>query len=124
MRAPGSWTMRCSGMTSMLADIGPMQRFVADLLGEEGAMVEPIEPEGLEVLAPPAVQQALDVPEFGRLGFGTTLPTGARRVGIESDWLERCGRLLGERGRWTRTVLDAPGRLSDPEPVLAGELAL
>ena len=30
------------------AQPGPMQRFVAELLTAEGALVEPIEPEGLE----------------------------------------------------------------------------
>lgn len=108
----------------MLDDAGPMQRFVADLLEQEGAMVEPIEPDGLEVLAPVPVQQALGVPEFCRLGFGTTLPADAQRVAIESDWLERCGRLLGQRGRWSRRVMGAQVRLSDPDSVLAGELAL
>jgi hypothetical protein len=108
----------------MLDDAGPLQRFVAGLLELEGSVVEPIEPEGLEVLAPPPVQQALGVPEFSRLGFGTTLPEGAQRVGIESDWLDRCTRLLGEHGRWSRQVLGNPVRLSDPESVLAGELSL
>jgi hypothetical protein len=108
----------------MLDDAGPLQRFVSDLLELEGSVLEPIEPEGLEVLAPPPVQQALGVPEFCRLGFGTTLPEGAQRVGIESDWLDRCARLLGEHGRWSRLVLGNPVRLSDPESVLAGELSL
>jgi hypothetical protein len=108
----------------MLDDAGPMQRFIADLLEREGAELEPIEPEGLEVLAPPLVQQALGLPEYCRLGFGTTLPADAQRVGIEADWLERFGRLLGEHGRWTRQVLGSQVRLSDPESVLMGELSL
>ena len=108
----------------MLDDVGPMQHFVADLLDQVGSVVEPIEPEGLEVLAPPAVQQALGVGELSRLGFGTTLPADAQRVGIESDWLERCARLMGEHGRWTRRVLGNQVRLSDPESVLSGELSL
>jgi len=40
------------------AEPGRMQRFVNALLRHEDALVEPIEPEGLEVLAPPPVQQA------------------------------------------------------------------
>ena len=67
--------------------------------------VEPIEPEGLEVLAPPAVQHALGIGELSRLGFGTTLPSASQRVGIEGDWLDRFARLLGPRGRWTQRVL-------------------
>jgi len=41
-----------------------LQRFAADLLEREQVLVEPIEPDGLEVLAPPHVQRALRIPEF------------------------------------------------------------
>ena len=108
----------------MLAEPGPLQRFIADLLAAEGALVEAIEPEGLEALLPTGLQQAFGTPELCRLGFGATMPNGAQRVGIESDWLERCARLLGDRGRCTRRVLDASGRLGDPESALAQELTL
>jgi hypothetical protein len=108
----------------MLDDAGPMQRFVADLLEQEGAVVEPIEPEGLEVLAPHPVQQALGVPELCRLAFGTAVPANAQRIGMESDWLERFDRLLGDQGRWNRVVMGSPVRLSDPDSALANELAL
>jgi hypothetical protein len=102
-----------------------MQHFVSDLLRYEDALVEPIEPEGLEVLAPPDVQRALDVGELSRLGFGTTLPPGAQRVGLEGDWLDRFARLLGTQGRWSRRVLAADARMpADPERVLAHELVL
>jgi hypothetical protein len=102
-----------------------MQSFVADLLTQQGALVDPIEPEGLEVLAPPSVQQALGVNELSRLGFGATLPAGAERVGIESDWLDRFGRSIGEHGRYTRLVLspDAPTP-SDPQRILEHALAM
>jgi hypothetical protein len=104
---------------------GRMQRFVASLLRHEGALVEPIEPEGLEVLAPPRVRDALGIEELSRLGFGTTLPIAARRVGIEGDWLRRLSTLLGARGLWTRRVLSAPARTpGDPERVLGHELVL
>ena len=104
---------------------GRMQGFVASLLRHEGALVEPIEPEGLEVLAPSPVRQALGIGELSVLGFGTTLPPAAQRVGIEGNWLDRCGRLLGSRGRWTRRVLPAPARTpGDPERVLDHELIL
>jgi len=103
-----------------------MQAFAADLLRHAGALVEPIEPEGLEVLAPPAVQQALQVDEMCRLAFGPTQLPSARRVGIEGDWLDRFGGLLGEQGRWTRRFLSAPGRAvpGDPERILGHELVL
>src|ERR1700735_1343464 len=103
---------------------GPMQRFVAELLTAEGALVEQIEPEGLEAVVPPSLQCMLGVPELCRLGFGTTLPDRGTPVGIESDWLERCGRAMGERGRWSKCVLDAPAGLGDAEAALARELAL
>ena len=102
-----------------------MRGFVPSLLRHEGALVETIEPEGLEVLAPPPLQTALGIGEFSRLGFGATLPPAAQRVGIEGDWLDRFARLLGPRGRWTRRVLSAPSRTpGDPERVLGHELVL
>ncbi len=104
---------------------GRMQGFVADLLRHEGALVEAIEPEGLEVLAPPPVQQALGLGELSRLGFGGALPPGAQRMGLEGDWLGRFAQVLGPQGRWTRRILPAPPRApSDPEGVLGQELVL
>ena len=104
---------------------GRMQGFVADLLRHEGALVEAVEPEGLEVLAPRPVQQALGLGELSRLGFGGTLPPGAQRVGLEGDWLGRFAQVLGPQGRWTRRVLSAPSRApGDPEGVLGQELVL
>ena len=102
-----------------------MQGFVASLLRHEGALVEAIEPEGLEVLAPPPVQQALGLSELSRLGFGATLPPGAERVGLEGDWIDRLARVLGPDGRWTRRV--APGASKppgDPERLLGQALVL
>ena len=102
-----------------------MRGFTASLLRHEGALVEAIEPEGLEILAPPMVQTALGVGELSRLGFGTTLPPSAQRVGIEGDWLLRFARLLGKRGRWARRILSAQNRApGDPERVLGRELVL
>ncbi|MDQ2802533.1 MAG: hypothetical protein M3Y41_07560 [Pseudomonadota bacterium] len=109
----------------MPPEMGRMQGFVAALLAREGALVEAIEPEGLEVLATPPVQQTLELPDLCRLGFGATLPSGARRVGLENDWLDRFGRLLGDKGRWARRVLCPEVRApSDPERVLGHELVL
>ena len=50
----------CSVKTSRpreAAAWGELQQFVAELLEEHGAVVEPVEPEGLDVLAPPSVQR-------------------------------------------------------------------
>jgi hypothetical protein len=102
-----------------------MRGFAAALLRHEGALVEAIEPEGLEVLAPSPVQNTLGIGELSRLGFGPALPPSAQRVGIEGDWLDRFARLLGPRGRWMRRVLPAPSRTpGDPETVLGHELTL
>ena len=109
----------------MPPEIGRMQHFAADLLTQQGALVEFIEPEGLEVLASPPVRQELGVNELFRIGFGATLPTGAERVGIESDWLERFGRLLGQHGRSARVVLHSDARApSDLQGVLERALVL
>ena len=61
-----------------------------------------IEPEGLEVLAPPPVQQVLHLPEWVRLGFGAELPPAAQRVGLDSELMGRAGELLGQQGRYAR----------------------
>src|SRR6185312_12731804 len=124
-RTSRRWMTRCSATNLMPPEMGRMQSFVAALLARDGALVDAIEPEGLEVLATPRVQQALALPELCRLGFGVSLPSGARRVGIETEWLDRFDRLLGDRGRWGRLVLRPDIRApSDPERVLAQELVL
>jgi hypothetical protein len=102
-----------------------MQGFVAALLRHEGALVEPINPEGLEVLAPPPVQHALGIGELTRLGFGTTRPPAAQRIGLEGDWLDRFARLLGSQGRFGRRVVSTPARApGDLERVLRQDLFL
>src|SRR3954469_17306127 len=100
--------------------MGDLQQFVAELLEEHGAVVEPVEPEGLDVLAPPSVQRALDVPEVARFGFAAELPPDARRVGLEPDWLDRLGRLLGEQGRAPRLVIGPDPPASNLPPRSAG----
>jgi hypothetical protein len=104
---------------------GRMQGFVAALLRHEGALVEEINPEGLEVLAPPPVQHALGIGELTRLGFGTRQPPAALRVGLEGDWLDRFARLLGPQGRFGRRVVSTPARApGDLEQVLRKDLVL
>jgi hypothetical protein len=101
--------------------MGALRDFVADMLESEGAAIEPVEPDGLEVLAPEPLRVAMGWPEFARLGFGVTLPTGAIPIGLEGDWLDRFGALLGERGRFAErqlVVADNVVAPSDPERLL------
>jgi hypothetical protein len=102
-----------------------LRDFAARLLEYEGVLVERIEPEGLEALAPAPVAQALQIPELARLGFAAELPAGAERVGLESDWLERFGGLLGERGRTARVALPVVlPQLTNPERVVEHTVSL
>jgi len=107
------------------APSGRLEAFTASLLRHQGALVDPIEPDGLEVLATPEVQQALGVGELVRFGFGGSLPPSATRVGLEGDWLDRFATLLGSQGRWSQIVLTPtvkpPG---DPGRLLGHELVL
>ena len=106
--------------------MGALREFVVDILEREGAAVDPIEPEGLEVLAPEPLRAAFGWPEFARLGFGATMPAGAMPIGLEGDWLDRFGALLGERGRYAQRQL-AVGHVpapSDPERLLERALDL
>jgi hypothetical protein len=99
--------------------------FAARLLEYDGALVERIEPDGLEVLAPAPLARELRIPELARFGFGMELPADAERVSLESDWLERFGHLLGTRGQAARVTLpvDLP-RLTNPERVVEHTFSL
>jgi hypothetical protein len=106
--------------------MGALRDFVAEVLDGEGALVEPIEPDGLEVLSPGPLRAAMKWPELTRLGFGAELPAGATAVGLDGDWLERFGALLGARGGWSARML-APGPappLGDPERLVERALDL
>ncbi|MGD0111841.1 MAG: hypothetical protein ABSD48_08235 [Armatimonadota bacterium] len=103
-----------------------LQQFFAKLLEASGAAVEAIDPEGLEVLAPPPVRRALGLPEWARLGFSGELPDNAQRITLESPLMESAiGGLLGERGRQARRILSPSNPpLADPERVLEQNLDL
>lgn len=97
-----------------------LRDFVAELLESQGAAIETLEPDGLEVLAPAVLRNAMGWPELARLGFGGELPDQAMRIGLEGDWLDRFGGLLGENGRWAErqmTPRDTPA-LGNPERLL------
>jgi hypothetical protein len=101
--------------------MGALRDFVADLLESEGAVIEPLEPDELEVLAPDPLRVVMGWPEFARLGFGATLAPGAIPIGLESDWLDRFGALLGERGRFAERQIEVPDNVpapSSPERML------
>ncbi|MFL9828739.1 hypothetical protein [Rhodoplanes sp. SY1] len=105
--------------------MGALREFVAEVLEIEGAAVEPIEPDGLEVLAPDPVRAVMGWPELARLGFGVEMPAGALPVGLDGDWLDRFGGLLGERGRWAERQLDVPlPPVGDPTRILDKALDL
>jgi hypothetical protein len=98
-----------------------LRDFVAEVLERRGAAVEMTEPDGLEVLAPKAVRDALSWPELALLGFGPQRPERAIPIGLEGDWLDRFGALLGEDGRWSERQLTQAGRATapcDPERVI------
>jgi hypothetical protein len=107
--------------------MGALRDFVADLLDSEGAAIEPVEPDGLDVLAPEPLRAAMGWPELARLGFGAQLPSGATPIGLEGDWLDRFGAVLGDRGRLAERQLVLPAPVappSDPERRLDGALDL
>jgi hypothetical protein len=107
--------------------MGAFRDFVADLLDGEGAIVEPVEPDGLDVLVPEPLRAAMGWPELARLGFGAQLPPDAMPVGLVGDWLDRFGALLGDRGRLAERQLVLPTPVtppSDPERRLEAALDL
>lgn len=109
----------------MSASSNSFRDFAARLLDYEGVLVERIEPQGLEVLAPAPVAKVLQIPELARFGFAAELPANAERVGLESDWLERFGHLLGARGQGARVTLPvALPRLTNAERVVEHAVSL
>ena len=97
-----------------------LRDFVAELLESQGAAIATLEPDGLEVLAPPVLRKALGWPELARLGFGAELPEQAMRIGLEGDWLDRFGGLLHENGRWAERQMTPanPPALGDAQRLL------
>ncbi len=88
--------------------MGVVSDLFAEILEREGAVVERLAPDTLDVVSPPHVQEHLHVPELVRLGFGSEVPEGALRVVLDPDWVSRLEGLLSRRGRWASVVLDPP----------------
>ena len=104
-----------------------LREFVGDLLEIEGAMVEPIEPDGLDVMAPEGLRATYGWPELARLGFGAAAPSGSIPIGLEDDWLDRLGLLLGSRGRICERQMPMPDAVSapnDPQRLIDSALTL
>jgi hypothetical protein len=85
--------------------MGALREFVADVLESEGAAVEPIEPDELDVLAPEPLCRTMGWPELVRLGFGPAPAAGVTPIRLEGDWLDRFGALIGDRGRFAERLL-------------------
>ena len=83
----------------MIDSSNRFRNFATRLLEHEGALVELLDPQGLEAMLPENLQRAIGAPEFLRLGFAAELPACAERASLESDWLEKFSRLLEDRGR-------------------------
>jgi len=96
-----------------------LSEWMARAMAAEGAVVDTVEPEGLDALLPPSLQDAFRCGELVRLGFGSMMPENARRVTLESDWVDSLGRRIETRGRRTEVGLDmSPGKAPDAAEVL------
>lgn len=102
--------------------------FAAEVLEQAGALVERIEPEGLEALLPAKLNAQLHAGELLRVGFGAELPPDTQRISLESDWLERFGGLLDGRGERLRIALADPfvalSNAANPERLLEHAIVL
>jgi hypothetical protein len=104
-----------------------LRDFVADLLDCKGAVVEALDPDALEVLAPAPLQKAMGWPDLTRLGFGAERSPGAIPIGLEGDWLDKFGALLADEGRWSEQAARPPAAVpapSDPQRLLERALDL
>lgn len=72
----------------------------------EGSVVEPVTQECLDVLLAPSLQAPFRCGELIRMGFSSVMPEQARRVTLESDWVEILGRRIETRGRRTNISVD------------------
>jgi hypothetical protein len=104
-----------------------LRDFVSDLLQSQGAIVDVVEPSGLDVMAPETLRTRFGWPDLARLGFGTGALAGSIPIGLEDDWLDRLGALLGERGRSAVQQIALPEGTAppnNPERLIAGTLEL
>ena len=71
-------------------------------------------PTDIEALAPEPLRETMGWQEFVRLSFGSRRPHDAIPIGLEGDWLDRFGALLGEHGRFTERQITLPGGFGAP----------
>ncbi|MBF0237954.1 MAG: hypothetical protein HQM12_09635 [SAR324 cluster bacterium] len=99
--------------------------FFDNVFSLQGAQTEFVEPEGLDILIPENLQTTIKIPEMIRLGFGETIPQGAQKVSLESDWFEKIEQLLADNGGLSRKIWNPPlPSMSDPERMLEHTLSL
>jgi hypothetical protein len=104
-----------------------LREFVVDLLERQGAAIEALGPDRLEVLAPAPLQKHLGWPELAHLGFGTERAHGTIAIALEGDWLDRFGALLADVGRWSEREVRPPAAVpppGDPDRVIERALDL
>lgn len=104
-----------------------LREVVSELLEGEGAVVDAVEPDGLDVMAPAALAARFGWPEYVRLAFGALPAAGTVRIGLEDDWLDRLGGLLADRGRLAECQLPRPdgiGAPNDPQRLIDGVMSL
>ena len=79
-----------------------LRNFVADLLERKGAAVDAawIRTDS-RCSRRRRCRRRPGWPELTRLGFGRERGHGAIPIGLEGDWLDRFGALLGDEGRWS-----------------------
>src|SRR5260370_41779374 len=94
--------------------MGALRDFVAEVLELEGAAVESVEPDGLDILAPAPLRSSMGWAELTRLGFGVTLAAGAVPVGLEGQWLDPFRAVFG--GTRPRGQRQMPLRTPVPAP--------
>jgi hypothetical protein len=104
-----------------------LRDFVSDLLEREGAIVDVVAPSGLDVMASEALRTRFGWPELARLSFSASAQPGSIPIGLEDDWLDRLGDLLGDRGRSAVLQIAPPEGTAppnDPERLITSSLEL
>lgn len=92
-----------------------LRSFMADLLERCGAALEDTGDGTLTVMPPAALRKTWQWPDLVTLAFDGAAVPGAIGVGLEDDWIDRLGALLGEEGRLAARLLPAPEGQPPPD---------